>query len=327
MQMSWLSRRTKTTSAIAAAIAIVLLPTVYGAAKPVRIKVIVPSTPGGGADILARVLADEISRADNITVVVEDRPGGSNTIGTESVARATPDGNTLLVVTPEFVINPHIRHLDYDPAASFAALCYLVRAPQLFVVNSASPYRSLVDLLDAARTKPGELTLASAGPVSSSRLAFEILKRRARVNIRYIPYRGSQPAVNAVLGGHVTVALASYPNIVAQLQSGALRALATASAAKIEQMPNVPTVAELGFKDYGSDIWFGIVAPAKTPGAVLSQLTQLFSRALERAEIKSKLEKLGLFVVNSCGTEFSAFIATEYDMYGRVVRDANLATW
>ena len=159
---------------------------------------------GGGADILARLLADQISRTQNVTMVVENRPGASNTIGTEAAARAAPDGNTLLIATPEFVINPHLRKLNYDPLNGFTPVCYLARSPQLFVVNSELPYRTLDDLLDAARAKPGELTLASAGPASGTHIAFETLKYAANVKMVYVPYQGSAPAVNALLAGHVT---------------------------------------------------------------------------------------------------------------------------
>ena len=131
------------------------------------IKIVVPSSPGGGADVLARLLADHIGKTDRQTVVVENRPGAGNTIGTEAVARAEPDGNTLLINTPEFVINSHLRKLNYDPLTSFEPVCYLARSPQLFVVNGASSYRTFADLLNAARAKPGELSIASAGPASS----------------------------------------------------------------------------------------------------------------------------------------------------------------
>jgi tripartite-type tricarboxylate transporter receptor subunit TctC len=128
------------------------------------IKLIVPSTPGGGADVLARMLADQVGRAQGQTMVVENRPGAGNTIGTEAVARSAPDGNTLLITTPEFVINPHLRKLSYDPLTSFAPICDLARSPQLILVNPATPYKTLTELLDGARQKPGELTIASAGP-------------------------------------------------------------------------------------------------------------------------------------------------------------------
>jgi tripartite-type tricarboxylate transporter receptor subunit TctC len=288
------------------------------------IKIIVPSTAGGGADTLARLLGDQISRKQGQTIVVENRPGASNTIGTEAVARAAPDGNTVLVTTPEFVINAHLKKLNYDPLTSFESICYLVKSPQIIVVNAASPYRTLAEFLNAARTKPGELTMASAGPASSPHIAIEALKHAAGVSINFIPYQGSTPAVNALLGEHVTAVMASYPNLAELIATGKLRALATASAARIEPMPNVPTVAESGFKDFESDIWFGLVAPAKTPGEATSQLGAWFTAALKDPEVTPKLAAQGLFPVGTCGADFAAFTKKQYDDYGRAIRDANI---
>jgi tripartite-type tricarboxylate transporter receptor subunit TctC len=288
------------------------------------VKIVVPSTAGGGADTLARLLGDQISRKQGQTIVVENRPGASNTIGTEAVARAAPDGNTVLVTTPEFVINAHLRKLSYDPLTSFEPICYLVKSPQIIVVNTASPYRTLADLLNAARQKPGELTIASAGPASSPHIAIEALKHAAGVNINFIPYQGSTPAVNALLGEHVTAVMASYPNVAELVSTGKLRALATASAARIEPMPNVPTIAEIGFKDFEADIWFGLVAPAKTPGEAISQLGGWFTAALKDPEVTPKLAAQGLFPVGSCGADFAAFTKKQYDDYGRAIRDANI---
>jgi len=295
-------------------------PSALAAARTIRI--IVPSAVGGGADTLARLLADEIGRTQGVTVVVENRPGASNTIGTEAVARAAPDGNTLLVATPELVINPHIRKLGYDPLTSFTPVCYLARSPQLFVVNSKSPFRTLNDFLEAARAKPGELSLASAGPASGTHFAFETLKRMASAKINYVPYQGSAPAVNAVLAQHVFAALASYPNVVEQVKADNLRALAVASPSRIKQMPDVPTVAESGFRGFESEIWFGVVVPANTPSAIVSQLAAWFIAALRVPEIAAKLEVLGLFTVGMCGTDFDAFIHDQYDKYGAAIRES-----
>jgi tripartite-type tricarboxylate transporter receptor subunit TctC len=143
--------------------------------------------------VLIRVLADQIGRIHDRTIVVENRPGAGNTIGTEAVARAAPDGHTLLITTPEFVINPHLRKLSYDPLTSFAPVCYLARSPQLFVVNANSPYRSFPELLDAARAKPGALTIGSAGPASSPHVAVERIKQQAGLDLTYVPYQGSGP--------------------------------------------------------------------------------------------------------------------------------------
>lgn len=315
-------------SRLAAALLAAILYFLSGYATPPRaertIRIIVPSTVGGGADILARLLADQIARMQNVTMVVENRPGASNAIGTEVAAKAPPDGTTLLISTPEFVINPHLRKVMYDPLTSFTPVCYLVKSPQLLVVNSSSPYRTLDDLLNAARAKPDELTLASAGPASSTHIAFETLKHLANVKITYVPYQGSTPAVNALLGGHVTSVLASYPNVVAHVRDGTLRALATASATRIEQMPDVPSISESGFKGFESDIWFGVVVPAKTPNIIVSDLATWFTAALGATAIKLKLEAFGLFTVGLCGEDFGAFIGKQYDKYGRALRTGNI---
>jgi tripartite-type tricarboxylate transporter receptor subunit TctC len=228
------------------------------------VRLVVPYPPGGTADILARILSDEIGRARGAAIVVENRPGAGTVIATEAASRAAPDGNTVLIVANSFVINPNVKKLNYDPLADFAPICNLLRSPQLIVVNAASPYRTLGDLLDAARAHPGELTLASVGPATTQQIAFEVLKRAANVAMTHVPFAGNAPAVNALLGGHVTSVLANYSEVFEQLNAGKLRALATASRSRIEQMPDVPTIAESGFKDYEVEVWFGIVTPAKT---------------------------------------------------------------
>lgn len=288
------------------------------------VRIIVPSTAGGGADVMSRLLADHISRVQGVAMVVENRPGAGNTIGTEAAARATPDGNTVLINTPEFVINAHLRKLNYDPLTDFEPICYLVRSPQLIVVHPDSPFRTFGDLVAGARAKPGELTLASAGPASAAHIAFESFKRSSGVNITFVPYPGATPAVNALMGGHLTSVFASYPNVAEQVRTGKLRALATASATRIEQMPDLPTVAESGFKDFVADIWYGVVAPAKTPAATVAQRAAWFTAALQAPEIKAKLASQGQFPVTMCGAEFDAFIRKQHEDFGRAIRDANI---
>jgi len=288
------------------------------------IKIIVPSAPGGGADILSRLLADQIGRVQGVKMFVENRPGAGNTIGTEVASRAAPDGNTLLISTPEFVINAHLRKLNYDPLTAFEPICYLVRSPQLIVVRPDSPYRTFGGFVAGGRAKPGELTLASPGPASAAHIAFEAFKRAADVNITFVPYPGATPAVEALLGGFVTSVFASYPNVAELVRTGKLRALATTSATRIEQMPDVPTVVESGFKDFVADIWYGAVAPAKTPTATIAQLAALFTAALQAPDVKTKLAAQGQFPVSMCGPEFGDFIHKQYDEFGRAIREANI---
>jgi len=288
------------------------------------IKVVVPFPPGGGADILARLLAEQVGRAQGPTMVVENRPGAGTVIATEAVSRAPPDGNTVLLMANSFVINPNLKKLNYDPLTSFEPICFLARSPNIFVVSNSSPYRTLADVLGAARAKPGELTLASVGPATTQHIAIEVLKHMANVNITYIPYPGDAPAVNALLGEHVTSAVVTYPAVAEQLKAGKLRALATASLARIEPLPEVPTVAESGYQNYEADTWYGVVAPAKTPQEAISHLAGWFSSALQAPEVKPKLVAQGHFPVGTCGSDFGAYVRKQFDEYGRAIREANI---
>ncbi len=245
-------------------------------------------------------------------------------IGYEAVSRAAPDGSTLLINAPSFVINPLLRKVNYDPLTDFEPICNLVRLPLVIVVSGTSPYRTLGDLLNAARTKPGELTLASVGPATVQHIAFEMLKRLANVNITFIPYSGNGPAVSALLGGHVTAVFSNYDNVIDQLNAGTLRALATGSRTRIEQLPQVATVSEAGYQDYEVDNWFGLVAPSKTPREVISQLSEWAKAAIEAPEVKTKLISLALYPVGICGADFATHLRKEYESYGRLIREVNI---
>ncbi|HEX4828886.1 MAG TPA: tripartite tricarboxylate transporter substrate binding protein [Xanthobacteraceae bacterium] len=287
------------------------------------VKIVVPYPAGGTADILARILGEQISRTEGVTLLTENRPGASAVIGTEAVSRAAPDGSTLLITSTAFLIAPHLRKLNYDPLTSFEPICQLVSTPIIVVVNSESPYRTFADWLNAARAKPGSLTLASI-PAGLSRIAFEMLKRAANVDIAFIPYAGDAPAVNALLGGHVTAVFLPYSGVAAQLKAGTLRALATSSRTRIEPLPEVPTVAESGYQGYEVDLWWGIFAPAKTPKGTVSQLAEWFTAALQAPDMKPKLAAAGFYPAGVCGTEFAAYLARQSEEYGRVIREANI---
>ena len=194
------------------------------------IKIIQPSPPGGTADSIVRVLAEQISRAHNVTMVIENRPGAGTAIGTEIASRAAPDGNTLLLTTPALILNQYLRKLNYA-LTSFEPVCSLTQTSQLIAVNSASPYRTMDDLVGAARARPGELTLASTGPATQAHVAFEQFKRESKVEITYVPFAGNAPTVNALLGSHVTAGIANYADFSGHLQAGTLRALATTTPA------------------------------------------------------------------------------------------------
>ncbi|MFL6799208.1 MAG: Bug family tripartite tricarboxylate transporter substrate binding protein [Xanthobacteraceae bacterium] len=287
-------------------------------------RIIVPYPPASGPDILSRLMADQIGRGpQGPTVVVENRPGGGTTIGTEAAARSPADGSTVLLVANSFVVNPALKKTGYDVSGSFEPVCYLAATPIVLVVAGSSPYRSLEDLLAAARSKPGEITVAGA-PASSLQIAYEVLKRSAQVNMTYVPFPGSAPAVNALLGGHVSAVSADYPTVVPHLKSGTLRALVTGGKTRVDALPDVPTFAETGLGNYQDEIFYGMVAPAKTPAPVLAQLSAAFSTALKAPETRPKLSQQGLFPVDLCGTAFGDYLREKVEQYGRIVAEANI---
>jgi tripartite-type tricarboxylate transporter receptor subunit TctC len=285
------------------------------------IKIVVPFPAGGSADILARLLAEQVGRTQPVSLVVENRPGADTIIGTEAAARSAPDGSTLLINANPFVTNPHLRKPNYDPLASFEPICHLASSPIVVVVNSTSPYRTFTDVLAAARASPGTLTLAS---IPTFRIAFETLKRTAGVDITFVPYPGNAPAVTALLGDHVTSVLAVYPTVAEQIKAGKVRAIVTTSPTRIEALPDVPTVAESGYQGYAEEAWFGLVAPAKTPRETVTQISGWFTAAMATPETKAKLLSQGLYPVGVCGAEFAAFIRSQHEAYGQIIREANI---
>jgi tripartite-type tricarboxylate transporter receptor subunit TctC len=288
------------------------------------IKFVVPFAPGGTADILARLLAEEIGKAHVVGTLIENRAGAGTIIATEAASRAAPDGNTVLFNANAFVINPHLRKLTYDPLTSFEPVCQLVTSPQVIVVDGTSIYRNLTEMLDAARAKPGELTLASVGPASTQHLAFETLKHLAGVNMIFVPFNGNGPAVNALLGKHVDSILVNYSEVAEQLLDGKFRALATTSRTRLDILPQVPAVAEFGFKDFEAEVWFGAMVPAKTPAAVVTELANWLTEALDAPTVKSKLKALGVYTVGKCGAAFAADLRRRFEDYGRVIRESNI---
>ena len=288
------------------------------------IRIVVPFPAGGSADDLARLLAEEIGRTHGVNLVTENRPGAGTVVATEAVSRAAPDGNTLLIVANSFVINPSLKKLNYDPFVSFAPVCHLVSSPLIIAVNSDAPYRSFADLVNAAHAKPGELTMASVAPATTQHIAFEMLKRVADMNMIHVPYPGGAPAVTALLGGHVTAVIANYSEVEAYLAAGKLRALATASRQRIQAAPDLPTVAESGYPNYESEVWFGLVAPAKTPAETISQLAGWFRAALRSAAVKEKLQLQEMYPVGACEADFATHLRAQFDAYARVIREADI---
>jgi len=290
------------------------------------VRTIVPFGPGGAPDTIARVLAEHISKAHDVTMIVENRPGAGAIIGTDAVARMTGDGNTLLVIASGFLANPHLRKVKYDPLADFTPICNLVSSPAVLAVNAKSPYKSLDDLVKAAKAEPGKLSLGAPGPGSSHHLVFEGFKEQAKIDMTYIPYQGTGPATNATLGGHVTAVLSDYGSLAPQLMAGQLRALAVASASgkRAEALPDTPTFDEAGFTGIGLESWFGIVAPAKLPEGAAKKLIGWYQEALNNKEATSRLVALRLVPTPICGDDHGTFLKTTGDAFGKIIKSANI---
>jgi tripartite-type tricarboxylate transporter receptor subunit TctC len=288
------------------------------------IRMIVPAAPGASTDFVARLTADHFGRTQGVTAVVENRPGANGMIGVEAVSRAAPDGNTLLVTANTYLLDDLLRKPSYSPVTSFDPICFLVQTPAVLVVNADSPYRTLAEFVNAARSKPGELSLAAVGPGSTLQLGMIALARKAGINLTYVPYPGSAPAVTALVGNHVTSAISGYAVVVEQIKAGKLRALATATAKRIEPQPDLPTFDESGFSGLEIDNWFGVVAPASTPKETRAQLESWFTAAIQAPESRAKLAAQYLYTGGPCGDAFNAFIRKRHDEYGQAIRDANI---
>jgi tripartite-type tricarboxylate transporter receptor subunit TctC len=273
------------------------------------IRIIVPYPPGGSADVLARLMGGQVSENAGINVVVENRPGAGTVIATEYVSHQAADGNTVLMMSNSFVINSHMHKLNYNPLTDFAPVCNLVTSPNLIVVNATSPYKTLAEFLTAAKAKPGELTIASVGPATTQHIGFEQLKLAADANITYVPFAGGAPAVNALLGGHVTAVYGNYSEVFEQIEAGKLRPLAATGGQRIHMLPELPTVAEQGFPGYDVVVWLGTVVPVATPQPVIDQLATMFWNAIKVPAVHDKLLSLGLYAAGQCGPDFAALIA------------------
>ena len=321
--MQW-HKRKNLTVALAATIFLATSGFVAWSQGGETIKMILPFPPGGPADIMARVVAQQVGAEGGPTMVVESHPGAATEIGTELVARAPPDGDTLGVISPSLVVLPYFHELTYDPLKDFAPICELATFPPLLVVNSQSPYHSLADLIDDAHARPGVLTLGTIGVGSATELVFEMLKRTAKANITFVPFTGYTPAIEAVVGNHMTAAIADYSTVQGELKSGALRALATTAPKRVSSLPDVPTVAEAGYPGVEADFYVGVAAPANTPATKISKLTHWFTAALRAPQVKAKFATLGFFSGGQCGADFAAVLQKDYQKYGQIVREAHL---
>jgi tripartite-type tricarboxylate transporter receptor subunit TctC len=291
--------------------------------RPVHI--IVPSPPAGGTDIIARVLAERFSKAFGQQFVVENRPGAGNMIGIESVARSAPDGYTLLMVPSTLALNSVLyQKVNYEPVRDFAPITLAATAPNVLVINPSVPAQTLVEFVALAKKKPGELTYGTPGIGTSPHMSMELLKSMAGLDIRHIPYRGTAPAVTDIISGQISAMFANALTAKPQVDAGKVRALAVSGPKRIEAMPNVPPVAQAGVPGYEAMQWYGLLAPAGTPPAIIARLHDEATKALGTAEMKEKLAGDGAEPVGSTSAEFATLIKSELDKWAKVARAAKI---
>ena len=260
--------------------------------KPVR--VIVPYTPGGGVDIMGRLAAQKYSERFGVQFIVENRAGGGTAIGTEAVARAAPDGYTLLFTNPALSASPALNDkLAYDPVQSFAPIGHFASSYNVLVVHPSVPVKTLAQLVTLAKAKPGQLNYASAGNGSAIHLAMEMFESAAGIQLAHIPYKGAAPALTDVVGGQVTIMFATAPTATDFIHAGRLRALGVSSVKRLAVLPGVPTIAESGYPGFEVNNWLGMVAPAQTPPEIIARLNGEMNAMLALADVRERITALG----------------------------------
>lgn len=297
----------------------------FGAAAQVYpnrpIRLVAPVPPGGFVDILARVIGQELSAAWGQPVVVDNRGGGGSTIGTDIVAKAPPDGYTLLLAPPDLAINVTlVSKLPYDTLKDLAPVTLVAWGPSVLVVHPSVAAHSVKELVDLAKSRPGKLFYASGGNGTGGHLAMELFKTMAGIDMVHVPYKGLGPAVKDLIGGNVSVMFAQLAAVRPYVLTGRLRALAVAGGQRSQAMPELPTIAESGLPGFEVNPWFGVVAPAGTPKEIVAKLSAEIGNITRRPEVKEKLSPVGAELVSNTPEEFTAFLKTEIVKWAKVVK-------
>ena len=309
-----------------AAVALLASPLVYAQDYPVKpIHIIVPLPPGGSNDVLARLLGQKMSEAFGQPVIVENKPGAAGNIATDYVAKSAPDGYTIAIAPSQTVsVNPVLYpKLPFDAIKDLEGVSLLGRVPMVLVVSSRVAANSVAELIAQAKAGPDKLSYASAGSGSPQHMAAEVFKSMTGTRLTQIPYKGSAPALVDVLGGNVDVMFCPINSALPHIRSGKLRALGTTGTQRLVLLPGVPTIAET-VSGYESDIWIGMVAPAKTPPAIIAKLNAELRRSLALPEVQSKLAEQGIYAESSAAGEFTKLIATDQKRWAGVIKAANI---
>jgi tripartite-type tricarboxylate transporter receptor subunit TctC len=291
------------------------------------IKLIVPFPAGGPNDIIARVVGQRMSELTKQPVVIDNRGGQAGVLGTDAIAKSNPDGYTIGIVSASaLVISPSMEKVPYDPQKDIAPVTLVVTVPEMLVVASNVPANNMAELVALAKAQPGKLNFASAGLGGLPHLAGELFKLTAKIDVVHVPYRGAAPAINDLLGQQVQMTFLDLPVILPHIKAGALRPIALGARERAPTAPDVPTTAEVGMPDLLIENWYGMIAPAGTPPAIVAAISRIATQAIADPGVKEKLADQGLTVAGNTPEHFREFIDSETAKWAKVIKDAGLAT-
>ena len=295
-----------------------------GAYPSAPVHVLVPFPPGGAVDIIARTLGDELGRQWGQSIIVENRPGAGGVIATQALVKAAPDGYTLILVAAGHALNPHFYARMPYGFDDFTPISLIGSSPNILLVPANSPFKTLADVLGAAREKPGQLSYGHAGTGTSPHLAGELLKALTKVDIAPVPYKGGAPSLGDLMGGHIPMTFNNIPESIAQIRAGTVRPLGVTTATRSAVLPDVPTIAEGGVPGYDTGVWWAVLAPAGLPAAIRDKLARDFAEVLKAPAVKNRLVELGATPIGSSPAELNAFIRAEHDRWGPILRAAGI---
>ena len=297
----------------------------FAQAWPARpIHIVVPFPPGGGTDIIARETSLRVAKATGWTFVIDNKPGAGGNLGVDSVAKSPADGYTIVLgQSSNLAINPTLySKLPYDPQKDLEPIVLLANAPLVMVTSMQTPYKTLADAVNAARARPGQVNFASPGNGTVAHLTSELFQKAAGIKTQHVPYKGASQAMTDVISGTVDLYMASVPTMLGHIRQGKVRALAVTSAKRVDDLPEVPTINESGYKGFDAVTWFGLLAPAGTPRDVIARLNAEFNKALKQSELAKRLGDEGADPAGGTPEQFAALIKDEIPRWGKVVRDS-----
>ena len=288
------------------------------------IRLIVPFPPGGGTDMIARAVAQKMADQNKWSVIVDNRPGAGGNLGVDAVAKADPDGYTLVMgQTSNLAINPTLyKKLPYDPLKDLAPVALVSSSPIVIAVPVNSRFKTFADVVAASKGKPDALTLGYSGNGTVAHLAGELAENAAGIQLRHIPYKGAAQAMTDLMGGQIDLYLSAVPTLLGHVRNGKLKVIAITSAQRSAQLPDVPTLAESGFKGFEAVTWFGVLAPAGTPAAIVAQLNKAINQALKQPDVADKLRSEGGDILGGTSEQFAALLRTEVPRWSKIVKDS-----